>query len=86
MIDFELIAQGYGLVEAPRVDRQNRLLFSDHLYGGVYRREVDGSIRALIPNRKGVGGIAFGRDDSLIVSGETVAVWSEPTGRLRDVS
>jgi D-xylonolactonase len=85
MIDFELIAQGYGLVEAPRVDRQNRLLFSDHLYGGVYRREVDGSIRALIPNRKGVGGIAFGRDDSLIVSGETVAVWSEPAGRLRDV-
>jgi len=85
MTDFELIAQGYGLVEAPRVDRQDRLLFSDHLYGGVYRREVDGSIRTLIPDRKGVGGMAFGRGDGLIVSGETVAVWSESTGHLRDV-
>ena len=85
MTDFELIAQGYGLVEAPRVDRQNRLLFSDHLYGGVYRREVDGSIRTLIPDRKGVGGMAFGRGDSLIISGESVAVWNESTGHLRDV-
>ncbi len=85
MTDFELIAQGYGLVDAPRVDRQNRLLFSDHLYGGVYRREVDGSIRTLLPNRKGVGGLAFGRGDSLIISGESVATWSESTGDLRDL-
>ena len=85
MFEFELIAQGYGLVEAPRVDRKNRLLFSDHLYGGVYRRELDGSIRTLIPDRKSVGGMAFGRDDTLIVSGETVAVWKESSGRLRNV-
>jgi D-xylonolactonase len=85
MTDFELIAEGYGLVEAPRVDRENRLVFSDHLYGGVYRREPGGSIRALIPQRKGVGGMAFGRDDSLILTGETVAVWNESNGRLRDI-
>jgi hypothetical protein len=46
MIQFELIAQGYGLVEVPRVDARKRLLFSDHLNGGVFRREADGSIRA----------------------------------------
>jgi xylono-1,5-lactonase len=85
MTDFELIAEGYGLVEAPRVDRENRLLFSDHLNGGVYRRETDGSIRTLIADRKGVGGMAFGRDGSLIVSGQTVAVWNESSGRLRDI-
>jgi xylono-1,5-lactonase len=85
MTQFELIAEGYGLVEAPRVDSHNRLLFSDHLYGGVYRRQTDGSIQALIPGRMGVGGMAFGRAGGLIVSGKTVALWNESSGEMRDV-
>jgi gluconolactonase len=83
MIHFELIAQGYGLVEAPRVDSLNRLLFTDNLNGGVFRREADGSIRTLIPDRKGVGGMAFNHDGDLIVSGEEVVLWNESTGALR---
>src|SRR5579883_3402416 len=85
MIQFDTIAQGYGLVEAPRVDAQNRLLFSDHLNGGVFRREADGSIRTLIPDRKGVGGMAFNHDGGLIMSGEQVAIWNESTGAMREL-
>ena len=85
MIQFELIAQGYGLVEAPRVDSRNRLLFSDHLNGGVFRRETDGSIRTLIPDRKGVGGMAFNHDGGLIMSGENVALWNESSGEIRNL-
>jgi D-xylonolactonase len=85
MIQFKLIAQGYGLVEAPRVDSSHRLLFSDHLNGGVFRRETDGSIRTLIPERKGVGGMAFNRDGGLILSGENVALWNESTGAIRNL-
>jgi gluconolactonase len=85
MMQFELIAEGYGLVEAPRVDREGRLLFSDHLYGGVFRRETDGSIRTLIPDRKGVGGMAFNRGGGLIVSGATIALWDESTGHTQDL-
>ncbi|HKD70445.1 MAG TPA: SMP-30/gluconolactonase/LRE family protein [Candidatus Binataceae bacterium] len=83
MIQFELIAQGYGLVEAPRVDSQGRLLFCDNLNGGVYRRAADGSIEVLLPDRKGVGGMAFNRDGGIVMSGEDVALWNEPTGTVR---
>jgi len=85
MIQFELVAQGYGLVEAPRVDARNRLLFSDHLNGGVFRREPEGSIRTLIADRKGVGGMAFNHDGGLIMSGEQVALWDESTGAMREL-
>src|SRR5256885_2087669 len=40
----ETIAYGYGLVEAPRVDENGNLYFSDALGGGVYRRSPDGTI------------------------------------------
>jgi D-xylonolactonase len=85
MIQFELIAQGYGLVEAPRVDAQNRLLFSDHLNGGVFRRETDGSIRTLVADRMGVGGMAFNQDGGVVMSGEQLALWNEKTGAVREL-
>ena len=34
-MEFETLATGYGLVEGPRTDEQNRLYYSDVRGGGV---------------------------------------------------
>ncbi|HZP44226.1 MAG TPA: SMP-30/gluconolactonase/LRE family protein [Candidatus Binataceae bacterium] len=84
-MEFETLATGYGLVEGPRVDDQNRLYYSDIRGGGVFRRNPDGRIETLIADRKFVGGIALNAGGGLIVSGRTLAHWDESTGKLRDL-
>ena len=59
MSELETLAWGYGLVEGPRVDDENRLYFSDVHNGGVHRRNPDGTIEVVVPKRRGVGGIAL---------------------------
>src|SRR5271155_2001696 len=84
-MEFEMLATGWGLIEGPRVDDQNRLYFSDNLFGGVFRRNPGGTIDALLPDRKSVGGIAFNEDGRLIVSGPSISLWDEQTGRMRNL-
>jgi D-xylonolactonase len=84
-VEFEMLATGWGLVEGPRVDDQNRLYFSDNLFGGVFRCNPDGTIDTLMPDRPNVGGIAFNEDGRLIVSGPSVSLWDEKTGQSRDL-
>ena len=81
----ELLVSGYGLLEGPRVDDRNRLVFSDVPNGGVFRRGPDGNIETLIPNRKGVGGIAFNEGGGLVCSGRGLIYWNEATGQSRDL-
>ncbi|MGH7934207.1 MAG: SMP-30/gluconolactonase/LRE family protein, partial [Candidatus Binataceae bacterium] len=81
----EMLASGYGLLEGPRVDEQNRLYFSDVPNGGVYRRNPDGKIETLVPKRKGVGGIALNEGGGLVISGRTLCYWNEATGQSRDI-
>ncbi len=85
MMQFEMLATGYGAVEGPRVDTRNRLYFSDVVDGGVYRRSPDGTVETLIAGRKSVGGIAFNAGNHLLVAGATVALWNEESGELPDV-
>ena len=40
-MDWEVLAHGYGLAEAPTIDTDGSVVFSDVLGGGVYR--LDGS-------------------------------------------
>ncbi len=84
-MEFETLATGYGLLEGPRTDEQNRLYYSDIRGGGVYRRNPDGRIETLIPNRKAVGGIALNEGGGLIVTGTTLVQWNEQTSQLRDL-
>ena len=84
-MDFETLATGYGLLEGPRIDELNRLYFSDIPNGGVFRRNPNGRIEPLIWGRKSVGGIALNQGDGLIVTGLTLAHWSEKTGNIRDI-
>src|SRR6516164_2439411 len=81
----EVLATGYGLLEGPRVDDQNRLCFSDVPNGGVYRRHSDGRIETVIPKRRGVGGIAFNRGGGLVVSGRGLILFNDQSGETREL-
>jgi gluconolactonase len=69
----ETLCYGYGLIEGPRVDRDGTLYWSDVPNGGVFRRAPDGAIEAVIPRRKGVGGIALHADGGIVVSGRDIS-------------
>jgi xylono-1,5-lactonase len=84
-MQFETLATGYGLLEGPRTDEQNRLYYSDVRNGGVFRRSPDGKIETLIADRKSVGGIALNEGGGLLVTGKSLACWDEKTGKLREV-
>ncbi|MGH8009619.1 MAG: SMP-30/gluconolactonase/LRE family protein, partial [Candidatus Binatia bacterium] len=84
-MEFETLATGYGLLEGPRTDEQNRLYYSDIRNGGVLRRNPDGRIETLISDRKFVGGIALNAGGGLLVTGRSLAQWDEKTGQVRDL-
>ena len=85
MATLEVLASGFGLLEGPRVDEQNRLYFSDVQNGGVHRRSPDGSIETLIPKRKGVGGIALNHGGGVVCSGRSLICWNEQSRTSRDL-
>jgi gluconolactonase len=85
MANLEVLASGYGLLEGPRVDEQNRLYFSDVPGGGVYRRSPNGEIETLIPKRKGVGGIALNEGGGIVCTGRSLICWNEQTRTSRDL-
>ncbi|MDJ0847258.1 MAG: SMP-30/gluconolactonase/LRE family protein [Myxococcota bacterium] len=68
----ETLATGYGLVEGPRVDGEDRVYFSDARGGGVYRRSPDGRVDTIVPKRRGVGGIALHADGGIVISGRDI--------------
>ncbi|MGH7932297.1 MAG: SMP-30/gluconolactonase/LRE family protein [Candidatus Binataceae bacterium] len=84
-MQFETLATGYGLLEGPRTDEQNRLYYSDVRGGGVFRRSPDGKIETLIPDRKSVGGIALNHGGGLLVTGAKLTYWDEKSGSGRDI-
>ena len=84
-MEFEMLASGYGLLEAPRVDDRDRFYFSDIPNGGVYRRNPGGSVETLIPKRRGVGGMIFNQSGGLVLTGKGLIHWDEKTGKSRDL-
>jgi gluconolactonase len=85
-MEFETLATGYGLLEGPRTDDQNRLYFSDVRGGGVFRRSPDGQIETLLSkDRKSVGGIALNEGGGVLVTGLSLAQWDEQTGQVREI-
>jgi sugar lactone lactonase YvrE len=61
-----------GLLEAPCVDGEGSVYFSDVLGGGVYRWSRDGGVETVIPKRRGIGGMCLHADGGLVVSGREV--------------
>jgi xylono-1,5-lactonase len=68
-MDWEVLAHGYGLAEAPTIDVDGSLVFSDVLGGGVHRLAADGTLTVVVPKRRGVGGIAIHADGGIVCSG-----------------
>lgn len=61
-----------GLLEAPTVDDDGSVYFSDVLGGGVHRWSADGTVDTVIPKRRGIGGMCLHADGGLVVSGRDV--------------
>ncbi|MCP5040963.1 MAG: SMP-30/gluconolactonase/LRE family protein [bacterium] len=80
--ELETLVTGRGLLEGPCVDSKDRLYFSDTQNGGVFRRDLDGSLETVIPKRKGVGGIALHADGGLVVTGRDVSHVVEGESRI----
>ena len=72
-MSWEVLAYGYGLAEAPTIDRDGSLLFSDVLGGGVHRWRATGDeVATVVPKRRGVGGIALHAEGGIVCSGRDV--------------
>src|SRR5436190_21535835 len=68
-MDWDVCAHGYGLAEAPTIDIDGSLVFSDVLGGGVYRIGEHDKVTTVVPKRRGVGGIAIHEDGGIVCSG-----------------
>src|SRR6478752_5368290 len=71
-MDWDVLAHGYGLAEAPTIDADGTLLFSDVLGGGVHRIDTSGTVTTVVPKRRGIGGIAVHADGGIVCSGRDV--------------
>jgi xylono-1,5-lactonase len=80
MAGFEVIASGFGVVEAPTLDDEGGIYFSDVPRGGLYRLAPTGGVETLVEKRKGIGGICLHRDGGVVVSGRDIAHIREDGG------
>jgi sugar lactone lactonase YvrE len=71
--DFETLASGFGLVEAPHPDGSGGVLFSDVTGGGVHRWTPSG-VSVVVPRRRGIGGLVPHARGGVLVSGRDLAV------------
>jgi D-xylonolactonase len=69
---WDVLATGYQLAEAPTINSDGSLLFSDVLGGGVYRLDGAGTVTTVVPKRRGVGGIALHADGGIVCSGRDI--------------
>ena len=76
-MEIQTLATGFGLIEGPRVDAQDRLYFADHGSSSIRRRNPDGRLETLVAGRKSVGGLALCEGGGLLMSGPSLARWDE---------
>jgi D-xylonolactonase len=79
---FEVIASGFQFVEAPRVDEQGFVYFSDLTGGGYYRVRPGAAVETLLPGRMWIGGAVLEEGGTLVLSGKGGLVRLDPrTGK-----
>src|SRR5579872_6993316 len=74
--------ESHGLLEAPRLTGSGSVLYSDVTGGGVWRIDADGTRVAVLPKRRGIGGMLLHADGGIVVSGRTL-VHLAPDGTQR---
>jgi sugar lactone lactonase YvrE len=85
----EVLASGYRLAEAPRVADDGAIFYTDAMGGGVFRWH-EGTVEVVVPERRGVGGLALHTDGGVVVGGRSLIhlardgtqrqVWELPDG------
>ncbi len=63
--DWELVGQGYGMAEAPAVDKDGTLYFADSKASKIYKLAGDGKPVVYKDNTGGATGLMFGPDGRL---------------------
>ena len=83
-MEFETLVSGWEFLEAPRVDEDGNLYFSDVTVGGLHKRSPNGRIESFLPGRTWIGGIAFNADGGIVCSGKGGLIhFNEKTGEIR---
>jgi sugar lactone lactonase YvrE len=83
-MQFEEILGGFMFLEAPRVDQEGNLYFSEVMQGGVYRLSPDGKVDGYVIDRKFVGGLALTWDGGFITASRPGLEYFNPaTGETR---
>jgi sugar lactone lactonase YvrE len=68
-VRFERLVNDYRFIEAPRVDADGALYFTDLVGGGVHKRLANGSVRQFLGTRRWIGGLVFNQDGGFVCSG-----------------
>lgn len=76
---FEVVAEGYQFVEAPRVSPEGDIWFSDLTGTGVHRKRAGQAAETMLPGRQWVGGIVFDESGMVLCSGRDGIVAFDPT-------
>jgi D-xylonolactonase len=85
-VHFDVVARGFQFVEAPRVDDEGTVYFSDLTGGGCYRVEPGRGVETVLADRMWIGGAVLDQDGSILLSGKGGLVRVDPaTGGCRPV-
>ena len=79
-----VLERPHGLLEGPRIAPGGEMIYSDVLAGGVWACSEEGVVRAVLPKRRGVGGIVAHADGGWVISGRTL-LHILPDGTQREV-
>jgi gluconolactonase len=74
----------HGLLEGPRFGAGGEAVYSDVIAGGVWGCSTDGAVRAILPKRRGIGGIVAHTDGGWVISGRSV-LHVRPDGEQREI-
>lgn len=83
---FEVIAEGFDFIEAPRVAPEGDVWFSDLTGLGVYRKRAGHPVETMLPGRQWVGGMVFDESGQVLCGGRGGIIALDPrTGRTTPV-
>jgi sugar lactone lactonase YvrE len=78
----EALLWGYSLPEAPRIDSDGNLYFSDGVgRGGVHMMDPAGKVTTLVEGRTLVGGLVLHRDGGFVMAGREIQHWKNGSVR-----
>lgn len=84
--EFEIIAQGYDFIEAPRISPEGDVWFSDLTGRGIYRKRAGRDVETMLPDRQWVGGMVFDESGHVICGGRGGIVALNPrNGEIRSI-